>query len=145
MMHMMRRTSGLLLPAALAGAVWVVGCKSVNTVERKTPTYDANVIEDKRVETDNFLSDKAKILQVRQADVNGLLKIDVEILNDKAWSGNFDYKFEWFDDVGMPVDSPTSVWTTAHVQPRETISVDAIAPNPKCKDFRLKLQRSIRD
>src|SRR5947209_5580090 len=99
---MMQRTKTLLgATTALAAALALAGgCKpSVNTVERETPTYDANVVKDKRIETDNFLADKAKVLQVRQATVqDNLLKVDVEIMNDNAWSGDFDYKFEWFDD-----------------------------------------------
>jgi uncharacterized protein YcfL len=145
---MMLRTKYLTLSAAALAAALALagGCKSVNTVEREKPTYEANVVNDKRIETDGFLANKAKVLQVRQATVqDNLLKVDVEILNDDPWSGDFDYKFEWFDDQGMPVDSPTSTWYTKHVQARETVSLDEIAPNPRCKDFRLKLQRSIRE
>ncbi|HSV13108.1 MAG TPA: YcfL family protein [Tepidisphaeraceae bacterium] len=143
---MMRRTNGLRLStAALAAALAVAGgCKTENTYERDKPTYEANVININKVETDPFLKDKAHVLEVRQADANGLLKVDVELVSDRLWSGSFDYKFEWFDDQGMPVDSPMSSWTTRQVQPQERFSIDAIAPTPKCKDFRLKLQRSIR-
>jgi uncharacterized protein YcfL len=137
------RKSLLILPLALLPAV---GCKSVNTVEQDKPTFHANVVQDSRIETDGFLSKKAKILQVRKGIAqDNLMRIDVEILNDNPWEGNFDYKFEWFDGDGLPVDSPTSTWTSRHIEAKETISIDAIAPNPQCKDFRLKLQRSKRD
>lgn len=142
-----KHTIVFLLPAALALST---GCggpgPSVNTVERDQPTYQADVVKDRRVETDPSLQAVASILQVRQTTVqDDLLKVDVEVLNTDTSPADIDYKFEWIDDQGMPVDSPTSTWLGKHLQAKETVSLVQIAPNPRCKDFRLKLQRSLRN
>lgn len=139
---MMRKpiTAAIVLLAVSAG------CKQINTTERAEPTYKANVVNEHRVTTDIFLADKAKILQIRQATVSGnLLRVDVEVQNDKTWQGNFDYAFDWFDQQGMPFDTPTDTWISRSIGPGETVSLDAVAPSPQCKDFRLKLRRSLRD
>ena len=97
------------------------------------------------METDPFLSDKAKVIDIRQATVqDNLMKVDVEFVSNRAWDGSFQYKFEWFDNQGMPVESQMSTWITRHVEPQEQFSVTATAPDPRCKDFRLKLQRQTR-
>jgi uncharacterized protein YcfL len=127
----------------LAAVVAVAGCaKTENTYQRNKPTYQVNQVDAAKIETDPFLSGKAQFVQARQAIVQqNLLKVDVEFINNDAWSGDIDYKFEWFDDQGMPVETPTTGWGIKHVQAQEHFSLDAIAPNPQCKDFRLKLQR----
>jgi uncharacterized protein YcfL len=142
----MRRKTIPILALSLSLAA-IAGCTgpTVNTVERDKPTYQADVVKDRRIITDPDLAAKTEILAVRKATVQeDMLKIDVEIRNTTDDPADIDYKFEWFDDQGMPVDSPTSTWTSRRIQPRETISVDQIAPTPLCKDFRLKLQQSIR-
>ena len=114
-----------------------------NSYERNSPTYQENVVKDKRVETDAYLADKMKVLKVTQTTVQeDMLKIQVQILNDDTWDGDVDYKFEWMDDTGMTVDSPVSSWNTAHFGPKEMKSLQSVAPSPKCKDFRLKLQQN---
>src|SRR5438105_2172174 len=100
----MKKRIGILL--LTTAGIGVVGCKTENTYEREKPTYQANSIKTNKVETDPFLADKAHVLDIRTAIVQSdLLKVDVELVSDRLWAGNFDYKFEWFDDQGMPVES----------------------------------------
>ncbi len=133
-----------LLGFCLPGFV-LVGCKSENTYENDKTSFHAQVIKGHRIETDGFLAEKAKVLEIREGVAQGdLMKIDVEILNDNLWEGNIDYKFEWFDEQGMIVESPTSAWVTQHLGAKEKMSLISVAPTPTCKDFRLKLQRNLR-
>ena len=146
---MIRPKNIVLLSATVVSALAILeGCSnpSVNTVDRDKPTYHADVIKDRRIVTDSDLAQKMQIIQVRQATVqDDLLKISVEVVNTQNAPADVDYKFEWFDGQGMPVDTPNSSWTSVRLQAQEPISIDQVAPNPKCKDFRLKMQQSVRD
>jgi uncharacterized protein YcfL len=126
-----------------------VGCaapSTQNNYERDKPTYQASNIKDKRVETDAFLAQKFKVLEIRQTTVQGdLMKVNVLVLNDDDWAGNVIYKFEWLDDQGMAVDTSSSAWVSQNFGARETLPLVSIAPNGRCKDFHLKMQQDLRN
>jgi uncharacterized protein YcfL len=141
---MMQRivTASVLGLAVVAGGA---GCKSANTTTRDKPTYEADSIKSKNVVTDGYARDYAKVLDVRQATVPGdIMKVQVEIRNDNVRPGNMDYKFEWFDGEGMIVDSPSSIWKSFQIMKGQIMSLSAVAPDPRCKDFRLTIQRNRR-
>ncbi len=124
-----------------AGLVWLPGCQSVNTVERAAPEGRRQMVDDKRVSTDYTLSRSLQVTAVNETTVSGdMLKIQVEVRNTSSRPKNFNYKFEWFDMDGMAVDSPLSAWKPARLKGKETMMLTAAAPNPRAKDFKLKLQ-----
>jgi uncharacterized protein YcfL len=130
--------------ALLVGTALAAGCdKPVNTVERAEPLGRPAPVADKRIICDSYLSGMAVICAVRQSVVSGnLLKIQVDVYNSYSNERQFNYKFEWYDDEGMSVDSPMSIWKPQTIEGGEKVTVTGIAPNPRCKDFRLKLQQS---
>jgi uncharacterized protein YcfL len=138
---MLRDTLKLSLLSAVV-LIGGFGCKSVNTTERAQPTYQADSIKSKNVITDGYARDYAKVIDVRQSTVSGdTMKVQVEVRNDNLRPGNMDYKFEWFDESGMIVNSPASNWQTFQILKGETKSLTSIAPNERAKDFRLKIER----
>lgn len=133
---MRKQIALMLLGAALAAA----GCaKTVNTSERANPIGTPTYVQDKRILTD---SDVVKILSVQEGQAGDLLKIQVNVLNDRSKTGTFNYMFEWYDLQGMQVSTPTSIWSSIALEGKETKSIIGIAPNPRVKDFKLKLQES---
>lgn len=124
-------------------AALTAGCKTVNTTERAEPTAHPHPVADRRVITDRDVGAFAMILGVRETIVPGdLVKVQVDVYNSRSTTEHFNYKFEWFDDQGMIVDSPMSIWQPRTIQGKETLSLTAVAPNPRARDFRLKLQES---
>lgn len=135
----------ILTVSILSMSLIGLGCKSTNTTERDKPTYEADQVKIKNVVRDGYARDYAKVLGVRQTTVPGdFLKVQVEVQNNNLRPGNIDYKFEWFDQSGMIINTPTVTWKSMQIQTGETRSLDAVAPTPSAKDFRLKLQRSQR-
>jgi uncharacterized protein YcfL len=125
-------------------AIAFAGCGgTVNTVERAQPIGQPHVVNDKRIITNSSLNDYVSIVGVNQAvDAGGLMKVQVDVTDTHSGPAAFYYKFEWYDDQEMVVDSPMSVWTEETMQSGEQISLTGIAPNPRAKDFRLKLEPS---
>ncbi|HEV7302115.1 MAG TPA: YcfL family protein [Tepidisphaeraceae bacterium] len=142
---MLRHTLNVSLLSAVV-LIGGFGCKSVNTTERAQPTYEADRIKAKNVVTDGYARDYAKVLDVRQSTVSGdIMKVQVEVRNDNLRPGNLDYKFEWFDESGMIVNSPSSTWQALEILKGETKSLSSVAPNSRAKDFRLKIERRRRN
>lgn len=131
-------------PVSLLVAGFITaGCDTVNTVERQRPTATPDYVDTRQVETDSELAEIAKVVSVRQATVSdNLLKVEVDLYNSDTDTRRVNYKFEWFDQAGMQVDTPLSTWQHKILLAKETITFSAVAPTPKAKDFRLKLQIS---
>lgn len=135
----MRIVRPLLILAALAA----MGCSSgtINTVGRAQSEGRPNVVADRRVITDPGLDQAVQPVGVSESIVSGdLTKIQVEVYNTTNNAVKFYYKFEWYDDQEMVVDSPMSIWTDRTIQAGEQIPLVGVAPTPNAKDFRLKLQ-----
>lgn len=133
--------------AALAAAA---GCiNSVNTTENADKSMTPTHIADARFITDGFLRDRLALRNVRFSPApGGLQQVQVEATSLRVgfWdqlSGpekyHIRYKFTWFDQAGMAVNTVLSDWQDKWILPGETVQFQSIAPTPECKDFRLNL------
>ena len=135
-------TRSFLTSVALSfvGMVCFTGCTTVNTVERAQPTAQKQMVDDKRVITDSGLNRRVQILAVNETPgAGGLLKVQVEVLNTTRSLQRFNYKFEWFDEGGNLVRTPSSAFLPRQIEGKESMFLSATAPTPTAKDFRLKL------
>jgi uncharacterized protein YcfL len=130
----------MVLALAL-GAVGLAGCSTptVNSVENTQKVGQPLVINDTRVITDNSLAKSVSIVALNTITTPaGLLKVQVELKN-RTWSpARYLYHFEWFDINGMQVNNIVSASLPDQIEGGETKFISGIAPNPDCKDFRLK-------
>jgi uncharacterized protein YcfL len=131
----------MLIPLLLLAGF---GCSTpVNSTERAHPNAKPTPVEDKRIITNSFISKSAQIVGVNETNVpGGLIKVQVKLYNSDMYSADLHYKWEWFDNQGMIVDTPLSVWTPLTIESNEEVAITAVSPNPSVKDFRLKLQSS---
>jgi uncharacterized protein YcfL len=128
------------LPVA-ALVLLLVGCQNVNTYENAESRATPNYVADKRVITDNTLAGAVRVVSINQATVSGnLLKIQATVENLKSSPRTVNYKFEWFDQDGMAVNSPNEVWKALPLQGRESTTISTVAISPKAVDFKLKFR-----
>lgn len=117
------------------------GCQNVNTYENAESRATPNYVADKRVITDNTLAGAVRVVSINQATVSGnLLKIQATVENLKSSPRTVNYKFEWFDQDGMAVNSPNEVWKALPLQGRESTTISTVAISPKAVDFKLKFR-----
>lgn len=122
-----------------AGALALTGCSTVNSVENAQKEGQRNMVADQRVITDPGLNRKVSIVGVNTATTpGGLLKVQVELENRTSSKQAFLYHFEWFDGDGMQVNNILSATTPEQIEGKESKMIFGIAPNPNCKDFRVK-------
>ena len=130
----------ILLPLGLAaGLAALAGCTTPNPVET-TPIVDQRiVVADPRVSTDASLNSIVTIMGVKTSMTpGGLLKVQVELQNRTTALQQFIYRFEWFDANGMAIDNVITAPITDQIEAQEDKFVSSVAPNPNCKDFRVK-------
>ena len=131
-----------LFPIACAvAALAVAGCgTTVNSVENAQKDGQRTMVSDQRVVTDPSLNRHVNVVGVNSAMTpGGLLRVQIELLNRTRSIHRFSYKFEWFDMNGMQVNNVISASITDQIEGKESKMISSIAPNPGCKDFRLKL------
>jgi uncharacterized protein YcfL len=127
--------------ALFAVVLAVAGCKNpINSVENAQKEGQRNMIADQRVVSDSGLNKSVSVVGVNTAMTpGGVLKVQVELLNRTKSFHRFSYRFEWFDANGMQINNTLSAVIADQIEGRESKFISAIAPNPACKDFRLKL------
>ncbi|MBR7103613.1 MAG: YcfL family protein [Lentisphaeria bacterium] len=145
----------LFITALAAGAALFCGCQNtVNTVENAEKNMTPNTIKETRFVTDGFLRDRLALKNVTTArNAGGFLRVQLEVVNMRtgvfaqAWSGmtgenpyQIQYKFDWFDQDGMQVQTVLSNWRNATVIPGETLYLQGVAPSVKCADFKISLK-----
>jgi uncharacterized protein YcfL len=127
----------------LAGALFLLtatGCKtSVNSVENAQKQGQRQMVADQRAITDRSLANKVSIVSVNSAMTpGGLLKVQVELLNNTRSRQRFSYHFEWFDANGMQMNALTPAEIPDVIEAGEDKFISSVAPAPACKDFRVK-------
>lgn len=133
----------------------LAGCQNtVNTVENADKTMTPNTITDVRFVTDGFLKDRLALKKIDvSATSDGFMRVQLEAVNlrvgafAQAWSGlkgdnpyKIRYKFTWFTQDGMTVDTLLSDWQDATVIPGETVYLQSVAPSKDCRDFKISLK-----
>jgi uncharacterized protein YcfL len=133
----------ILILILLAGAVVLPACSTVapvNTVERAQPVARRDMVPDNRVFTSARLNPHVRVLGVNQSTgPGGLLRVQVEVLNTTRSLQTFNYRWEWLDETGTIIETPTSTAVTRQIEGRESLLITGVAPNDRAKDFRLKL------
>ncbi len=142
----------LLLSTLLLGGLALAGsgCNTtkhqVNTVEPANPAYVRRNIEDKRIVRDSTTARAVAVLNVIEGSTpDNLLRIGVEVQNNRKKSFRFNYRFDWFDSQGFPVSTPASTMVSQQIEGGQILVLTAVAPNPGVRDFRLSIQESTRD
>lgn len=130
----------IFLPIAGMVLLALTGCRtSVNTIENAQKEGQRQMISDSRVITDGSLANKVSFVGVNQAMTpGGLLKIQIELLNRKNSLQRFSYQFEWFDANGMLINNVATPTVPDQIEGGESKFITSLAPNPACKDFRVK-------
>jgi uncharacterized protein YcfL len=135
-----------LLSVLIGGA----GCNTlrheVNTVEPANPAYVRRNIEDKRIIRDADTARSVAVLNVIEgATADGLMRVGVEVQNQRTKSFRFNYRFDWFDPEGFPVNTPTATMISQQIEGGQILILSSVAPHPNARDFRLSIQESTRD
>ena len=131
---------GLLVCVALTG------CRtSVNTVENADKDGVPNFIQDRRVITDTRMANRVNVTAINTATTdNGFLRVQVLLTNRSNSQQTIFYSLEWYDGDGMIVSTASGGWTQQQFMARETRAFTFTAPNPRAKDFVIKLMANPR-
>lgn len=71
---------------------------------------------------------------------DGLLRVDVDVENDRSRNQQVEYRFLWFEPNGMSI-GPEEVWKPLVLYPNERRTIRTAAPSVRALDFQLVVKR----
>lgn len=114
--------------APLAGMLLLAGC------------YSNTITSNQQITKDGWLSSHADVRVVRETEVSDdLLRVDVEVENTLPFDTRFNYRFDFVDEQGRVLFSPTSGFRQQQVPAGAFVTITATATDPRASDFRLTL------
>ena len=114
--------------APVAGMLLLAGC------------YSNTITSNQQITKDGWLSSHADVRVVRETEVSDdLLRVDVEVENTLPFDTRFNYRFDFVDEQGRVLFSPTSGFRQQQVPAGAFVTITATATDPRASDFRLTL------
>ena len=131
-----------LLLTTLVGCAEKEYIASVNTISNANTVAQIKRVVDKRVDTDQVLTQALQLLEVRKSNTNdGYRRIQVFLKNCTGDTDTIMYRFNWYDENGAEVENPDNeMWVRKIIVAGDDVTLTSIAPEKNCKDFKLRLK-----
>lgn len=81
-----------------------------------------------------------RVVEMRCVASDGLLRVDVDIVNERPREQRIAYRFEWFEANGMSVDNE-EVWKPLLLYPDQVQTIRTVSPGADAQDFRVVIKR----
>ncbi|MFY2508299.1 YcfL family protein [Vibrio pectenicida] len=123
------------LIVVIAGLI-MVGCSS-NTAGLRIDGASQTVLFG-----DNVLAGRLHIDDISTADVDGRARGVVRVTSQYKGDQHIQYRFYWYDDSGLEVNSKLGPWRQTVVRGMETISISEVSVNLNGTQFRIQIRES---
>jgi uncharacterized protein YcfL len=89
---------------------------------------------------DKPLAKEVQVLDIKARFVGDFLEGLAIVHNRRKYTVDFEYKFEWYDDKGYPVESNIVHWSPDLLYGRESKWIRGICPKPKASGFKVMIR-----
>ena len=125
---------------AMLVPILAAACNTMNTVVPASAGGAPGQPGFQQVVSNGWLNSKSNVTDVREDIVNGDQKrVQVTVYSDQLTTQNFSYHFEWFTATGMRVQSATQAWQSRQIKPKESVTLQSVAPSPDATQWQLKI------
>ena len=135
--------SGIAVVAVVA-VMGLSGCSTTAGVEAtgKTSWDDqgARTLEKNVVFNSSGLKGDIQIVDVKSAMAGDIMRAQATLRSKDRDTLPFQYRFEWFDASGFEINSGSGAWKPLLLNGRESKTIQAVAPDPRAKEFKLKIR-----
>jgi len=133
-----------LTAAALILSLGLAGCSTTAGVETTGKmTWDeqgARTLEKNVVFNNSGLKGDIQIVDVRSAMAGDIMRAQATLRSKDKDTLPFQYRFDWYDAGGFEINSGAGSWKPLILYGRETKTIQAVAPDPRAKEFKLKIR-----
>lgn len=145
MMKQSRRfVAGGIVAVALTGALGLAGCSTTAGVEATGRTawdeQGARTLEKNVVFNNSGLKGDIQIVDVKSVMAGDVMRAQATLRSKDKSTMPFQYRFEWYDAGGLEINSGAGSWKPLILYGRESKTIQAVAPDPRAKEFKLKIR-----
>ncbi|MFM2590373.1 YcfL family protein [Vibrio sp. TBV020] len=90
---------------------------------------------------DNVLAGRLKIEDIATSEVDGRARGVVRLVSQYSGDQYVQYRFYWYDDQGLEVNTKLSPWKQAIVRGTEEIALSEVSINPNGTQFRVQIRQ----
>jgi uncharacterized protein YcfL len=135
---------GGIAAAALIASLGLVGCSTTAGVETTgRMTWDeqgARSLEKNVVFNNSGLKGDIQIVDVKSAMAGDFMRVQATLRSKDRDTLPFQYRFDWYDASGLEINSGAGSWKPLVLYGRESKTIQAVAPDPRAKEFKLKIR-----
>lgn len=135
---------GGIAAAALIAAFGLTGCSTTAGVETTGKmTWDeqgARSLEKHVVFNNSGLRGNIQIVDVKSAMAGDIMRAQATLRSKDRDTLPFQYRFDWYDASGLEINSGAGSWKPLVLYGRESKTIQAVAPDPRAKEFKLKIR-----
>ena len=131
-----------LLTLALAGALSMGGCatNTTGTMVSARVESQSGTIETRIVRNNFWLSGSIKIEDLRASFAGDMLTANAVVTSMRSKTLELQYKFRWYNAQGVEVAPDGAPWQPLMIYGRETKSLQAVAPDPGVREFKIEIR-----
>jgi uncharacterized protein YcfL len=89
---------------------------------------------------DRSLAKEIEVLDVKARFVGDLLEGQAILHNKRKDTFEFEYKFEWYDSEGFPIESNVTLWTPDLLYGKDQKWIKAQCPKPGATGFKIMIR-----
>lgn len=90
---------------------------------------------------DNVLAGRLKIEDISTTQIDGRARGVVRLLSQYKGDQFVQYRFYWYDDQGLEVNTKQGPWRQAVIRGTEEISISEVSINPNGTQFRVQIRQ----
>jgi uncharacterized protein YcfL len=83
---------------------------------------------------------EVRVVEMRCAKQGDLLRIDVDLHNNRSTEQRVAYRFDWFESNGMRINNEEA-WKPLLLYPQDLRTIRTVSPGADAQDFRLFIKR----
>ena len=140
----MRLTAASAILLALTGAV-LTACSHTTTsnvaVGEIVEGEAGPVLKKDYIIKDKTLAKEIQILDLKARLVGDFLEALAFVQNERKYTVGFEYRFEWYDEAGYPIESNVAHWTPDLLDGRQSKWIQGMCPKPNATGFKLMIRR----
>ena len=125
--------------AAFAGACAKTTASNV-AVGQITEGEEGEVLKKDYLIKDKTLAKEIQVVDVKARFQGDFLEGQAVLSNLEKFTVPFEYRFEWFDAEGFPIESNVSLWKPDLLYGKETKWIKALCPVPSAKGFKIMIR-----
>jgi uncharacterized protein YcfL len=135
---------GGIAAAAVIASLGLAGCSTTAGVETTGKmSWDeqgARTLEKNVVFNNSGLKGDIQIVDVKSAMAGDMMRAQATLRSKDKDTLPFQYRFEWLDANGIEINSGSGSWKPLILNGRESKTIQAVAPDPRAKEFKLKIR-----